>query len=52
MNQIAEFPHILIFWDEIANMLFDVPEFQPRYLKILRKYAEYRIDLFIITPIR
>jgi len=49
MNQIAEFPPILIFWDEIADMLMDVPEFQPRYLKILRKYAEYRIDLFIIT---
>ena len=49
MNRISSFPHILIFWDEIADMLIDVPEFQPRYLKILRKYAEYRIDLFIIT---
>jgi len=48
-DNISKYPKVLIFWDEIADMLYDVPEFVPRYLKILRKYAEYRIDLFIIT---
>jgi len=46
---INTYPRIVIFWDELASMMVDRPDFQTPYLKILRKYAEYKIDLFVIS---
>jgi hypothetical protein len=48
-DNIENYPKLTIFWDEFANCLLDCPDFQPEYMKILTKYAEFGIDLFIIT---
>jgi hypothetical protein len=48
MANIREYPFILIFFDEINDTLFERPEFKDKYVRVLRKYAQYRIGIFCI----
>lgn len=48
MRAVKYKPFILIFFDEINDTLEDRPEFRSRYVKVLRKYAQYRIGIFCI----
>jgi len=48
MANIRRYPFILIFFDEINDTLFERPEFKDNYVKVLRKFAQYRIGIFCI----
>jgi len=40
---------VSIFFDELLVTLDEVPELGPRYIKVLNKFAQYKIGIFVIT---
>jgi len=40
---------VSIFFDELLVTLDEVPELGPRYIKVLTKFGQYKIGIFVIT---
>jgi len=48
MANIRRAPFLLIFFDEINDTLFERPDFADHYIRVLRKFAQYRIGIICI----
>ena len=48
MRAAKRMPKIYIIFDEINDAVYERPEFADKYIRVLRKYAQYRINIICV----